>query len=76
MNTTEKAQTTDTTTRMPTWFIPHGGGPCFFMDWMSIPLKATTHSGAKQATDSGPKWPPVPAMRPGSPASATRGWHC
>lgn len=19
--------------RMPTWFIPHGGGPCFFMDW-------------------------------------------
>jgi aromatic ring-opening dioxygenase catalytic subunit (LigB family) len=24
---------TGTTTRMPTWFIPHGGGPCFFMDW-------------------------------------------
>ncbi|MEC7119256.1 MAG: class III extradiol ring-cleavage dioxygenase [Pseudomonadota bacterium] len=21
------------TTRMPTLFIPHGGGPCFFMDW-------------------------------------------
>ena len=20
-------------TRMPTWFLPHGGGPCFFMDW-------------------------------------------
>ncbi len=20
-------------TRMPAWFIPHGGGPCFFMDW-------------------------------------------
>ena len=19
--------------RMPTLFIPHGGGPCFFMDW-------------------------------------------
>ena len=19
--------------RMPTVFIPHGGGPCFFMDW-------------------------------------------
>jgi aromatic ring-opening dioxygenase catalytic subunit (LigB family) len=18
---------------LPTWFIPHGGGPCFFMDW-------------------------------------------
>ncbi|MDR3451210.1 MAG: class III extradiol ring-cleavage dioxygenase [Rhodoferax sp.] len=22
-----------TTERMPAWFIPHGGGPCFFMDW-------------------------------------------
>jgi aromatic ring-opening dioxygenase catalytic subunit (LigB family) len=21
------------TTTMPTFFIPHGGGPCFFMDW-------------------------------------------
>jgi aromatic ring-opening dioxygenase catalytic subunit (LigB family) len=21
------------TTRMPTFYIPHGGGPCFFMDW-------------------------------------------
>jgi len=20
-------------TRLPTYFIPHGGGPCFFMDW-------------------------------------------
>jgi hypothetical protein len=19
--------------RMPTFFIPHGGGPCFFMEW-------------------------------------------
>jgi len=24
---------TNTSTRMPTWFIPHGGGPCFFMEW-------------------------------------------
>ena len=24
---------TNTSARMPTWFIPHGGGPCFFMDW-------------------------------------------
>jgi aromatic ring-opening dioxygenase catalytic subunit (LigB family) len=22
--------------KMPTWFIPHGGGPCFFMDWNPI----------------------------------------
>lgn len=27
---------TTTHTRMPTWFIPHGGGPCFFMDWNPI----------------------------------------
>lgn len=24
---------TMTQTRMPSYFIPHGGGPCFFMDW-------------------------------------------
>lgn len=23
-------------TRMPTYFIPHGGGPCFFMDWEPV----------------------------------------
>ena len=22
-----------TTRRMPTFYIPHGGGPCFFMNW-------------------------------------------
>lgn len=27
------APATPPTGRMPTWFIPHGGGPCFFMDW-------------------------------------------
>ena len=26
-------ETKNITTRMPTFFIPHGGGPCFFMDW-------------------------------------------
>lgn len=25
--------TSHTSKRMPTYFIPHGGGPCFFMDW-------------------------------------------
>lgn len=24
---------TSPSAKMPTWFIPHGGGPCFFMDW-------------------------------------------
>jgi aromatic ring-opening dioxygenase catalytic subunit (LigB family) len=23
--------------RLPTWYIPHGGGPCFFMDWTMGP---------------------------------------
>ena len=31
--TTSSSQVADTQTRMPTSFIPHGGGPCFFMDW-------------------------------------------
>lgn len=22
--------------RQPVWFIPHGGGPCFFMDWNTV----------------------------------------
>ena len=30
---TTDAQQAPTQTRMPTFFIPHGGGPCFFMDW-------------------------------------------
>ena len=25
--------TANASARMPTWLIPHGGGPCFFMDW-------------------------------------------
>ena len=24
--------------RTPTFFIPHGGGPCFFMDWQPANL--------------------------------------
>lgn len=24
---------TEINKRQPVWFIPHGGGPCFFMDW-------------------------------------------
>jgi len=23
----------NTSQRMPSWFVPHGGGPCFFMKW-------------------------------------------
>jgi aromatic ring-opening dioxygenase catalytic subunit (LigB family) len=27
-------------TRLPTYYIPHGGGPCFFMDWTYGPADA------------------------------------
>ena len=27
------ADTMTTRSRLPTFYIPHGGGPCFFMDW-------------------------------------------
>lgn len=30
---TTSTPTTGSATRMPTLFIPHGAGPCFFMDW-------------------------------------------
>lgn len=31
-----------TATTMPTFFIPHGGGPCFFMDWTLMGGPANT----------------------------------
>ncbi len=27
----------DPTSRLPTFYLPHGGGPCFFMDWTMGP---------------------------------------
>jgi aromatic ring-opening dioxygenase catalytic subunit (LigB family) len=33
MNAQSNAPSDHPSQRMPTWFIPHGGGPCFFMDW-------------------------------------------
>ena len=33
MPTTSVSSAQGSGTRMPTWFVPHGGGPCFFMDW-------------------------------------------
>ncbi len=34
--------TVDKPARMPTFFIPHGGGPCFFMDWTLMGGEADT----------------------------------
>lgn len=33
MNANSPSPTGTASTRMPTWFVPHGAGPCFFMDW-------------------------------------------
>lgn len=33
MNPTGTSVTLGAAARMPTWFIPHGAGPCFFMEW-------------------------------------------
>ena len=33
MPTTSVSSAQGSGTRMPTWFVPHGGGPCFFMEW-------------------------------------------
>ncbi|MBC7541551.1 MAG: dioxygenase [Candidatus Sericytochromatia bacterium] len=32
-----------TATRMPTFYIPHGGGPCFFMEWQMGPPDTWDH---------------------------------
>ncbi len=31
-----------TSDKLPTWYIPHGGGPCFFMDWSAMGGPADT----------------------------------
>lgn len=36
-NGTEKKMSASTATRQPTLYLPHGGGPCFFMDWTMGP---------------------------------------
>ncbi len=44
-------------TRMPTWFIPHGGGPCFFMDWNPIDAWDRMADYLKNAHRSLPRQP-------------------
>ena len=43
--------------RMPTWFIPHGGGPCFFMDWNPIDAWDRMADFLKNAASSLPRQP-------------------
>ena len=42
---------------MPTWFIPHGGGPCFFMDWNPIDAWDRMAHYLKTAASSLPRQP-------------------
>ncbi|ACT60231.1 DODA-type extradiol aromatic ring-opening family dioxygenase [Hirschia baltica] len=44
--------------RMPSLFIPHGGGPCFFMDWTLMGGKADTWNKTKSWLESIPSFLP------------------
>jgi aromatic ring-opening dioxygenase catalytic subunit (LigB family) len=48
-----------TDSRLPTFFIPHGGGPCFFMDWTMGPADTWDRMAAflKGLADSLPRRP-------------------
>lgn len=45
----------DTNTRLPTFFIPHGGGPCFFMDWPGWDKMAAFLRGLGDTVGARPK---------------------
>lgn len=49
--------TTAHPSRMPTWFIPHGGGPCFFMDWNPVDAWDRMADYLKNAHRSLPRQP-------------------
>jgi aromatic ring-opening dioxygenase catalytic subunit (LigB family) len=44
-------------TRMPTWFIPHAGGPCFFMEWNPIDAWDRMADFLKNTASSLPRQP-------------------
>ena len=41
-----------TSDKLPTLYIPHGGGPCFFMDW-SVRRRAGRHLGQHRGLAAG-----------------------
>ncbi len=43
--------------RMPSFFIPHGGGPCFFMDWDPADTWKTMEAFLRGIADSLPRPP-------------------
>ncbi|MFZ5484580.1 MAG: DODA-type extradiol aromatic ring-opening family dioxygenase [Pseudomonadota bacterium] len=44
-------------TRMPAWFIPHGAGPCFFMDWQPADAWDRMADYLRHAADALPRRP-------------------
>ncbi len=43
--------------RQPVWFIPHGGGPCFFMDWQPADTWTAMGHFLKNVAQSLPQQP-------------------
>ena len=43
--------------KMPTWFIPHGGGPCFFMEWNPVDAWDRMAQFLKEAAHTLPQAP-------------------
>jgi aromatic ring-opening dioxygenase catalytic subunit (LigB family) len=57
MNLSSNNTALESSKRMPTWFIPHGGGPCFFMDWNPKDAWAKMASFLKNLSSSLPETP-------------------
>ncbi len=54
-----RSERVSTTQRMPTLYLPHGGGPCFFMDWTMGPAD-TWHRMADWLRGIGATLPAAP----------------
>ena len=56
MKTDALRQTVDSA-RMPTYFIPHGGGPCFFMEWNPAHTWTRTAAFLQSVAEALPRTP-------------------
>lgn len=57
MNTKTRPGHAGDVARMPTWFIPHGAGPCFFMEWHPADAWHKTADFLKSAASTLPRRP-------------------
>lgn len=51
------SSTENNVARMPTWFIPHGAGPCFFMEWQPADAWHPMADFLKRAASTLPRRP-------------------